>query len=124
MTWLFMAALPTRSVCFGTTCFQAGSSRTRPWRVAAYPFGLMVLAEAYVHTGPKVFGFHPGIDVIAALIAVVIDWIVMSPDDHRSYPAWRHTAPPRPTWERSGRRLARAKRTNARAATRGRDTRF
>jgi hypothetical protein len=76
--WLFMAGFAYALGVFWYDLLPGRLVQDRPWRVAAYPFGLMVLADAYVHTGPKVFGFHPGIDVIAALIAVVIDWIAMS----------------------------------------------
>jgi hypothetical protein len=79
VTWLFMAGFAYALGVFWYDSLPGRLVQDRRWRVAAYPFGLMVLAEAYLDTGPKVFGFYPGIDVIAALIAVVIvDWIVMS----------------------------------------------
>jgi hypothetical protein len=78
MTWLFMVAFAYAVGVFGYELLPGRLVQDRPWRVAAYPFGLMVLAEAYVDVGPRVFGFHPGICVIAALIGVILDWIVMS----------------------------------------------
>jgi len=53
-----------------------GKLATIPWRVAAYPLALMILAEAYVPLGPTFLGFHPGTAVIASLIGVIIDWII------------------------------------------------
>ncbi|MCL4542065.1 MAG: hypothetical protein M1396_06990 [Chloroflexi bacterium] len=47
-----------------------------PWRVAAYPFALMVIGEAFAGYGPAFMGFHPGTAVVASLIGVLIDWIV------------------------------------------------
>ena len=47
-----------------------------PWRVAAYPFAVMVLGEALVPIGPAFQAFHPITAIIASLIGVVIDWII------------------------------------------------
>lgn len=48
------------------------------WRVAAYPFGWMVFAEAlFGAMDPwKFAGFHPVTAGIAALVGVLIDWAV------------------------------------------------
>jgi len=47
------------------------------WRVAAYPFALMFLAEATIpEIGPKFLGVHPWTALIAGLIGALIDWIV------------------------------------------------
>jgi len=48
-----------------------------PWRGAAYPFILMVIGETFVGVGPQFMGtFHVGTAVIAALVGVVIDWLI------------------------------------------------
>jgi hypothetical protein len=47
-----------------------------PWRVAAYPFTLMVIGEAFVGVGAQFMGFHVGTAVIAGLVGVVIDWLI------------------------------------------------
>ncbi len=51
------------------------------WRVAAYPFAGIVIAEALVtmstfNVGPAFGGIHILPDLLATLIAVVIDWII------------------------------------------------
>lgn len=74
-TWLVMVAF-----AYGVGVFWydllPGRLPTADWRVAAYPFAQMVIGEAFVPVGPGFLGFHPAIAVIAALIGVVIDWIV------------------------------------------------
>lgn len=74
-TWLFMVAF-----AYGVGVFWyellPGKMTGATWRVAAYPFAVMVLAEAFVPLGPKFLGFHPGSAAIAALIGVIIDWLV------------------------------------------------
>ena len=74
-TWLTMVAF-----AYGLGVFWydllPGKLPDLPWRVAAYPFALMVLAEAFVPIGPKFLEFHPGVAVVAALIGCVIDWII------------------------------------------------
>lgn len=47
-----------------------------PWRVAAYPFVLMVIGEAFLGVGPMFMGFHVGTAVIAGLVGVLIDWLI------------------------------------------------
>ncbi len=74
-TWLFMVAFAYGIGVFWYDLLE-GRLPDRTWRVAAYPFILMVLGEAYVPAGPDFLGFHPATGVIAALIGVVIDWIV------------------------------------------------
>ncbi len=45
-------------------------------RLVGIPFGVAVLAEMFFPTGGTVAGFHPISTFIAALIGVVIDWIL------------------------------------------------
>lgn len=73
-TWLFMVGF---AYGLGVSWYGLllGRLPDLPWRVAAYPFILMVLAEAFVPVGPSFLGFHPGIAVIASFIGVVIDWL-------------------------------------------------
>jgi hypothetical protein len=74
-TWLFMLAL-----AYGIGVFWydllPGKLPDLPWRVAAYPFTVMVLAEAFLPLGPTFQGFHPGGAVIAALIGCIVDWLI------------------------------------------------
>jgi hypothetical protein len=74
-TWLFMAAF-----AYGLGIFWydllPGKLPAMPWRATAYPFVLMVLAEAYVPVGPKFLDFHPGGAIVAGLIGCLIDWII------------------------------------------------
>jgi hypothetical protein len=74
-TWLFMVAFAYAVGVFWYDLLP-GRVTGKTWRVAAYPFAVMVLAEAFVPLGPKFLGFHPGSAVIAALIGVIIDWLV------------------------------------------------
>ncbi|HLH74093.1 MAG TPA: hypothetical protein VKX96_12475 [Chloroflexota bacterium] len=75
VTWLFMLAF-----AYGLGLFWydllPGKLPEMPWRVAAYPFALMVLAETFVPIGPTFQGFHPGDAVVASLIGVIIDWLI------------------------------------------------
>ncbi len=74
-TWLFMVAF-----AYGIGVFWydllPGRLPHMTWRVAAYPFLLMVIGEAFVPFGPSFLGFHPATAIIAGLIGVIIDWIV------------------------------------------------
>jgi len=74
-TWLFMVAF-----AYGIGIFWydllPGRLPHMTWRVAAYPFALMVLGEAIVPFGPSFMGFHVITAIIAGLIGVIIDWIV------------------------------------------------
>lgn len=77
--WLFTVAF-----AYGVGVFWyellPGKLPGATWRVAAYPFALMVLAEAFIPSGPlkgpALMGVHPGLDAVAALIGVIIDWLV------------------------------------------------
>jgi hypothetical protein len=73
--WLFMVAF-----AYGVGVFWydllPGKLPDMAWRVAAYPFVLMVIGEAFVPVGPSFLGFHPATAVVAALVGVIIDWIV------------------------------------------------
>ncbi|MGH2467835.1 MAG: hypothetical protein ACRDGL_08915 [Candidatus Limnocylindrales bacterium] len=53
-----------------------GQLSSQTWRAAAYPFAAIVIAEAWLPFGPAVGGLHITSAVIAALIGVIIDWIV------------------------------------------------
>jgi hypothetical protein len=53
-----------------------GKLSDRTWRVAAYPFALMVFGEALLPYGPTFGGVHVITALVAALIGVIIDWIV------------------------------------------------
>ncbi len=55
-----------------------GQLSTRTWRTAAYPFGLMAFGEALVPYGPSFAGIHVVTALIAALIGVIIDWIIQT----------------------------------------------
>ncbi|MBI3979708.1 MAG: hypothetical protein HY331_16125 [Chloroflexi bacterium] len=48
----------------------------QPWRIAAYPFALMVIGETFVPVGPAFGGINPITAVVATLIGVAIDWII------------------------------------------------
>lgn len=74
-TLIFMVAFAYGLGVFWYDLLPAGLPDA-PWRVAAYPFALMVLAEVILPIGPSFMGFHPTIAIVAALIGVVIDWIV------------------------------------------------
>ncbi len=76
VTWLTMVAF-----AYGVGLFWydllPGKLPELPWRVAAYPFILMVIGETFVGVGPQFMGtFHVGTAVIAALVGVVIDWLI------------------------------------------------
>lgn len=55
-----------------------GELATRPWRAAAYPFALMVFGEALVPSGPAFGGVHVLTALVAALIGVIIDWVIQA----------------------------------------------
>src|SRR5207249_11346092 len=58
-----------------------GKLAERPWRVAAYPFGGIVLAEAMTRAdwlGPAFGGFHVVPLLGGSLFGVVVDWLVTS----------------------------------------------
>jgi hypothetical protein len=53
----------------------------RPWRVAAYPFVGIVLAEALLPaswTGPLFGGLHAVPLIVGSLFGVLVDWLVTS----------------------------------------------
>ncbi len=74
-TWLLLVAL-----AYGLGVFWydlvPGRLPDLPWRVAAYPFVLIVIGEAFSPLGPAFAGMHPVTAVVASLVGVVIDWIV------------------------------------------------
>ncbi len=74
-TWLLFASL---AYGFGVFWYDLLPARLpeRPWRVAAYPFVLMVIGEAIVPFGPTFAGVHPFTAILASLVGVVVDWIV------------------------------------------------
>ncbi len=74
-TWLFMVAFAYGIGVFWYDLIR-GQLPDRIWRVAAYPFLLMVIGEAFVPIGTSFLGFHPATAVIAGLVGVIIDWIV------------------------------------------------
>ncbi|MBI2303959.1 MAG: hypothetical protein HYU86_04340 [Chloroflexi bacterium] len=51
-----------------------GEVSMKPWRVAAYPFAAMVIAEVLVVYGPMFGGFHVLSAIGASLIGVLVDW--------------------------------------------------
>ena len=55
-----------------------GQLSDRTWRAAAYPFALMAFGEAFVPYGPSFGGIHVITALIAALIGVIIDWIIQT----------------------------------------------
>jgi hypothetical protein len=55
-----------------------GKLADRTWRAAAYPFALMAFGEALVPWGPSFGGVHVITALIAALIVVIIDWIIQT----------------------------------------------
>ena len=59
-----------------------GKLAERPWRVAAYPFVGIVLAEAMTRAdwlGPAFGGLHVVPLLVGSLFGVVVDWLVTSP---------------------------------------------
>src|SRR5262245_27853821 len=52
------------------------------WRTAAYPFAAIVLGEGLMallpEITPKVGGIHPFTALIAAVIGVLLDWLITS----------------------------------------------
>ncbi|TMA40854.1 MAG: hypothetical protein E6J71_13405 [Deltaproteobacteria bacterium] len=58
-----------------------GKLAERPWRVAAYPFVGIVLAEAMTRAdwlGPAFGGLHVVPLLVGSLFGVVVDWLVTS----------------------------------------------
>ncbi len=55
-----------------------GRLSDRTWRVAAYPFALMAFGEALLPYGPTFGGIHVVTALVAALVGVVIDWIIQT----------------------------------------------
>lgn len=53
-----------------------GQLSMQAWRVAAYPFVGMALAEALIPFGPVFGGVHVGPAILGALVAVIVDWII------------------------------------------------
>ncbi len=74
-TWLLMAAM-----AYGLGVFWydllPGKLPAHPWRVAAYPFVLMVFGQAFLPVGPSFGGIHPVTALVASLIGVIIDWLI------------------------------------------------
>jgi hypothetical protein len=76
-TFLFMLAFAYGLGVFGYDLLP-GRLSDRTWRVAAYPFALMAFGEALVPMGPSFAGIHVLTALVAALIGVVIDWIIQT----------------------------------------------
>ena len=74
-TWLLMVAFAYGLGVFWYDLLPAKLPE-RPWRIAAYPFALMVLGETFVQIGPAFGGIHPITAVIASVIGTVLDWII------------------------------------------------
>ena len=55
-----------------------GHVPTQVWRVMAYPFVTMVLAEVFVPAGPAYGGVHIVTAVGASLLGVAVDWAVIA----------------------------------------------
>jgi hypothetical protein len=57
-----------------------GRLPNQAWRIAAYPFALIVLSEAALATmpelTPKFGGIHPFTALIAAVVGVLLDWLI------------------------------------------------
>ncbi len=70
----------TGAVAYGLGLFWYGLvlGRTHEsiWRTAAYPFLAIVFAEAYIQLGPQVGHIHLLTALLAALVAVLVDWAV------------------------------------------------
>ncbi len=64
-----------------------GQLSDRTWRAAAYPFALMAFGEAFVPYGPNFGGIHVITALIAALIGVIIDWIIQTARRPAAVPA-------------------------------------
>ncbi len=69
------------------------------WRVAAYPFVGIYVAEALLPSAlmfdPKFGGIHPITALIGSIVAVVIDWVITEAH-HPSLAAWPHPHPAQP----------------------------
>lgn len=93
-TFLFMVAF-----AYGVGIFWydllLGKLPHQAWRVAAYPFAVMVIAEAlFPALGPAFLGFHPITALIAALVGVIIDWIVTTARQPRAIEALESRSAP------------------------------
>jgi hypothetical protein len=59
-----------------------GRRPQQPWRTAAYPFTAMALGETLMaplpDLAPKFGGIHPFVALIAAVIGVLLDWLITS----------------------------------------------
>jgi hypothetical protein len=73
-----------------------GQLSDRTWRAAAYPFALMAFGEALVPYGPSFGGVHVITALVAALIGVIIDWIIQTARHPAAAPTPElHAAPTR-----------------------------
>ena len=53
-----------------------GMVSTKPWRVAAYPFAAMVIANSFLPYGPTLGDLYVVPAIVAALIGVLVDWLI------------------------------------------------
>ncbi len=76
-TFLLMLAL---SYAFGVLWYDLlpGKLTTAVWRVAAYPFLGMWVAETLFQMGPNFGGLHLIPSAVGAIVAVIVDWIIAS----------------------------------------------
>ncbi|HZU06646.1 MAG TPA: hypothetical protein VFB73_11795 [Chloroflexota bacterium] len=92
-TFLFMLAF-----AYGLGVFWydllPGRLSDRTWRVAAYPFALMAFGEAFLPVGPSFAGIHVITALVAALIGVVLDWIIQTLRQPTAVPTPETTAAP------------------------------
>jgi hypothetical protein len=68
------------------------------WRIAAYPFATIVLSEALLtmmpDLTPRFGGIHPFAALVAAIIGVLIDWLITSLRRPQAVMALERTAMP------------------------------
>ncbi|MBX6752703.1 hypothetical protein [Thermorudis peleae] len=90
-TFLLMLAL---SYAFGVLWYDLlpGKLSMKPWRVAAYPFLGMWVAEVFFHRGPAFGDLHLIPLVIGSLVAVIIDWIITAARHPASVPDYEARA--------------------------------
>lgn len=74
-TFLLMLAL---SYAFGVLWYDLlpGKLSTAIWRVAAYPFLGIWVAETLFQMGPDFGGLHLIPAAIGSIVAVIVDWII------------------------------------------------
>jgi len=74
-TFLLMLAL---SYALGVLWYDLlpGKLAMKPWRVAAYPFLGMWVAEVFYPHGPAFGDLHIIPIAVGSLVAVIVDWII------------------------------------------------